>query len=388
MEISVPPISMDVDTRLELTQPTPSYGLDAGATSGLIHQGGLAEEFGLEHPSASGGALGLPLDIGSGGPAGVEEVPVGEGLAPIAEEEEGLTADAPFTADAVTGSAWMEPLALPPPEEDTEVLLDLEQWEQEAIAQQQQLLDQMVLLPDPGDVPTEAVQNAVDQADEQMPQEPAKVIPLIFWGYSPPVNDYIEVVDEQGELVLVEGAQLIFEKELFENVDQGGRQNFNFYWHSYDDVLKEITATVDTNAAIGTEMKWIKGDEERPPRLVFRGSGDGASFVGNVIFGTYNRLVVDVLKNGKRVRYLLTDEKNPACNVCRPGDFIPELGDASQTINALHIPGRPGASSALDYSFDIAYRSDRKTTGITGVQWDHANYERLEFMIDVSLDYP
>jgi hypothetical protein len=179
-------------------------------------------------------------------------------------------------------------------------------------------------------------------------------MPPIFWGYSPPVNDYVKEVEvnEEGdpELVLKEGAELIFEKTLFENVGQAGQQNFTFYWESNDSILGRIEATIDTGGASGMERSYIQGDESRPPRLVFTGSGGGAEFYGNVLFGTYNRMVVDVVKDNKRVRYLLIDENQPACEVCRTGDVTKELGAVSQSETLLDIPGRPGASSALDYS--------------------------------------
>jgi RHS repeat-associated protein len=247
--------------------------------------------------------------------------------------------------------------------------------------------------------PLEVVEKTLEDAQNPPPPPPAKVEPPIFWGYSPPVNKYEKKVDNQGKLVLQQGADLIFEKNLFENVGQSGQQNFKFAWESNDSILGRIQVKIDpkdkNSGVSGKEQSYIMGDNSRPPRLVFTGLDDlnkngkqdsgEVSFSGNVLFGTYNRLVIDVVKDNKRVRYLLINENQPACIPCRAGDVIKELGAVSQSETLLNIPGRQGASSALDYSLTLEYRSDRITNGLVGDQWNHNNFERLERQIDGSI---
>jgi hypothetical protein len=98
----------------------------------------------------------------------------------------------------------------------------------------------------------------------------------VFFGSSPPV------ADSSGTLVLNDDLQ---------------NEN-TFQWQSSDSVLGEI----DAEAVTATTWTYLPGS---PARLVFVGSNEGATFYGNVIFGDYNRAVVDVVKEAKRVRYLL-----------------------------------------------------------------------------------
>lgn len=71
-----------------------------------------------------------------------------------------------------------------------------------------------------------------------------------------------------------------------------------FQWESSDSILGEIA----TESVTATRWTYLPGS---PARLVFIGNGNGATFYGNVLFEPYNRAVVDVVKDSKRVRYLL-----------------------------------------------------------------------------------
>lgn len=97
-----------------------------------------------------------------------------------------------------------------------------------------------------------------------------------FAGFSPPVAG--------------SGAMLTFKPDIVN--DQ------TFSWASSDFILGEI------NTNFISASKWLVFGAN-PTRVVFEGGGDAATFKGNVIFEPYNRAVVDVVKGGRRVRYLL-----------------------------------------------------------------------------------
>jgi len=99
----------------------------------------------------------------------------------------------------------------------------------------------------------------------------------VFFGSSPPV------AESSGTLVLNDNLQ-------YDDI---------FQWESSDSILGEIA----TESVTATRWNYLPGS---PARLVFVGNGDGATFYGNVLFEPYNRAVVDVVKDSKRVRYLLT----------------------------------------------------------------------------------
>ncbi|MBW2646677.1 MAG: hypothetical protein JRE23_10945 [Deltaproteobacteria bacterium] len=123
-----------------------------------------------------------------------------------------------------------------------------------------------------GEKSTTQIKGLTEQA-----QEEGVSIGQIFIGNSPPIAN--------------SSAVLYFSQDI-EN-EQG------FRWISSDSILYDI----DTEF-ISATMWVLVGDP--PARLVFRGSGDGATIYGNVLFEPYNRAVVDVVKDSKRVRYLLT----------------------------------------------------------------------------------
>ncbi|HJW30325.1 MAG TPA: hypothetical protein VJ508_13930 [Saprospiraceae bacterium] len=115
-----------------------------------------------------------------------------------------------------------------------------------------------------------------------------------------------------------------------------------FSWESSDPVLGDIN-TGDIPAATWN----LSGSN--PTRLVFTGSGGGATFYGNVLFEPYNRAVVDVVKGGKRLRYLLTKvvpKMAWANEKFEEPDFVPI---PSEEVNApfAHNPGEPGGQGGF-----------------------------------------
>lgn len=100
-----------------------------------------------------------------------------------------------------------------------------------------------------------------------------------FFGTSPPV------AKSQGALFL--GDDVV-------------NQKF-FRWQSEDSILDNV----DTGGFVPASV-WNYYPAFGPPaRLIFVGSGDGATLYGDVLFEPYNRAVIDVVKGGRRVRYLL-----------------------------------------------------------------------------------
>ena len=75
-----------------------------------------------------------------------------------------------------------------------------------------------------------------------------------------------------------------------------------FRWQSVDSVLGDL----DSGAVTATTWNYFPGGNGAPPRIVFVGSGGGLTAYGDVLLAPYNRGVVDVVKGGKRIRYLLT----------------------------------------------------------------------------------
>lgn len=111
-----------------------------------------------------------------------------------------------------------------------------------------------------------------------MSQEASAQEGIAFFGMSPPVAD--------------SSAVIVFP----ENLDR----DRVFEWISSDPTLGEV----DTGLVTASIWRFFPGP---PARLVFVGSGGGASLRGDVLFGDYNRAVVDIAKGPKRVRYLLTE---------------------------------------------------------------------------------
>jgi hypothetical protein len=72
-----------------------------------------------------------------------------------------------------------------------------------------------------------------------------------------------------------------------------------FRFRSADNILGQI----DTQTLV-TASRWNQLGSN-PERIVFTGNGGGAFFYVNVLLEDYLRAVVDVIKDGKRVRYLL-----------------------------------------------------------------------------------
>ncbi len=101
-------------------------------------------------------------------------------------------------------------------------------------------------------------------------------------------------------------------------------ENRVFRWASSDAILGEI----DTGFVAATRWSLFGAN---PPRLVFVGGGDGATFFGNVLLGRYGRAVVDVVRGARRVRYLLKAVKQYVPfdeTPCVPSGFeasVPEL---------------------------------------------------------------
>ena len=78
-----------------------------------------------------------------------------------------------------------------------------------------------------------------------------------------------------------------------------------FSWISFDPILGAINTLGFVSAAT---WNFLPGS---PDRLIFTGSGGGATFYGNVLFDPYNRAVVDVVKGGQRVRYVVVKLPTP-----------------------------------------------------------------------------
>ncbi len=87
---------------------------------------------------------------------------------------------------------------------------------------------------------------------------------------------------------------------LILNDDPNSKMTFR--WESTDLKLGDI----DTGEIQATTWNYWPGTGSSPARLVFSGQAEEARFWGNVLFEDYNRAVVDVVKNNRRVRYLLT----------------------------------------------------------------------------------
>lgn len=84
---------------------------------------------------------------------------------------------------------------------------------------------------------------------------------------------------------------------LYFPADVAGRRVFR--WHSNDPILGEISTG---GFVSGAQWTYLPGP---PARLLFIAVGGGAQFVGDVLFEPHSRAVVDVVKGGRRVRYLL-----------------------------------------------------------------------------------
>ena len=158
--------------------------------------------------------------------------------------------------DSLTGTPPDEPVVNPLPEHNTASSKDSSVPGSEAVEQQQTLQDEPIEVLSSVPYPTEAIEAALERADNPPPVAPQKVIPPIFQGSSPPVNQFKKEDD-----VLIEGAELIFENNLFEIIGESGQQDFTFYWESEDSILGRIQATVATNDGSGMEQSFIEGDE-------------------------------------------------------------------------------------------------------------------------------
>lgn len=166
-----------------------------------------------------------------------------------------------------------------------------------------------------GEKSTTKIKGLTEQA-----QEEGVSIGQIFIGNSPPIPN--------------SSAVLYFSQDL--------ENRHGFRWISSDSILYDI----DTGFT-SAPMWVLVGDP--PTRLVFRGSGDGAAFYGNVLFEPYNRAVVDVVKDAKRVRYLLKIEPIEMIMVNisdKEIHFAPEASEEDQApFNAA--PGEPGGNGGF-----------------------------------------
>lgn len=115
--------------------------------------------------------------------------------------------------------------------------------------------------------------------------DPSKVVSVpavAFAGFCPPITNSM--------------ATLAFNQDF--------TNDHIFHWASLDSVLGS------NNTVVSNITLWrLVGSN--PQRLVFRGTGGGASFYGDVLFEPYNRAVVDMVKGAAHIRYLL----KPACLV-------------------------------------------------------------------------
>lgn len=189
----------------------------------------------------------------------------------------------------------------------------------------------------------------------------------IFKGHSPPLTQ--QFGHSSGMLYLGE--------------DVAGSKKFR--WISDDPILGHFDT--GNQYAVATIWNYLPGN---PPRLVFTGSAGGAMFSGNVLFGTYNRAVVDVVKGTQRVRYLLEvgvhySNSEPVvngCPTCESGRCTPCEGDAenvrlhtgevSRRAVDLEIPGR-----GMNWSFQRSYRSETNFVTPLGDNWDFSDNRRL-----------
>jgi len=85
-------------------------------------------------------------------------------------------------------------------------------------------------------------------------------------------------------------------------------------------------------------------------------------------------------------------ESSPAVNLggfsgetTNSGNIYSELGDFSQFATDLSIPGVPGATGMVQFSFQRQYRAQLSTDGPLGHNWNHSYFERLNVQIDGSI---
>ena len=168
--------------------------------------------------------------------------------------------------------------------------------------------------------------------------------------------------------------------------------NQKFRWKSTDSVL----GSVDTGFASTSKWNYIPGSGANPPRLIFIGSGGGATFYGDVLFGDYWRAVVDVVKGGKRIRYLLTEiigGQIPTSNPCSPegspdvpalqapctvvtgGSYLSvssgTMGDSYPVVNTPNSAGL-GLGLALHYASYVADGQKAAIATVAGFGWSHS----------------
>ncbi|MDF1554056.1 MAG: Ig-like domain-containing protein, partial [Deferrisomatales bacterium] len=90
-----------------------------------------------------------------------------------------------------------------------------------------------------------------------------------------------------------------------------------------------------------------------PNRLSFVGASDGVTFYGNVVFGTYNQALVDVIRGTARVRYLLQLAQSAALGV--QGQALPTEGIAPLTVAFSAVVTGEIAEYACDFEGDGAF---------------------------------
>jgi hypothetical protein len=115
-----------------------------------------------------------------------------------------------------------------------------------------------------------------------------------------------------------------------------------FRWKSSDSVLGDI----DTGFLPGLTWNHIAGS---PNRLVFTANQRGVAITGNVIFETYSRTVVDVVKGSARVRYLL---RGVPVHMILADPADNEIAYAAQADEATQSrfeppPGQPGGNGGF-----------------------------------------
>jgi len=170
----------------------------------------------------------------------------------------------------------------------------------------------------------------------------------VFVGTSPPISDST--------------ATLILNDNLSTQT--------SFQWQSSDSILGNID-TGEVNAVI---WNFFPGTGSRPDRLIFTGGGDGAQLKGNVLFDPYNRAVADVTKNGRRVRYLLTDIKVDSINLTI---HKPLVIDAAETAIADAVELTKGVQTFVNLDND-----DTDTHFDTGAgDQDVANEDEMSKLI-------
>ena len=127
-------------------------------------------------------------------------------------------------------------------------------------------------------------------------------------------------------------------------------------WRSTDPILGDI----DTGDVQATIWNYFPASTSSPARLVFVARGAGATLYGDTLFDPYNRAVVDVVKGGQRVRYLVILDTCP-CLACAAAAAIatsaPAAADAEPEIKKLPL-GAVDVANAQPACFKV-YAPDK-----------------------------